>query len=89
MDEKEPKKLPPIDFKIFVLSLASSAQIHMGAVPDPTTQKTAKNLDLARQTIDIITILNEKTKGNLTEEEGKLMEQILYSLRLQFIEAQK
>ena len=81
--------MPAIDFTTFVVSLASSAQVHMGFAPDPSTQTTSKNLPLAQQTIDIINLLSEKTKGNLTEEEGKILEQVLYSLRMQFIEAQK
>ncbi|OGQ46490.1 MAG: hypothetical protein A3H42_06525 [Deltaproteobacteria bacterium RIFCSPLOWO2_02_FULL_46_8] len=81
--------MPQIDFTTFILSLASSVQIHMGAVPDPTTKTTTKNLTMAQQTIDIISLLSEKTKGNLTEEEGKILEQVLYSLRMQFIEANK
>ncbi|MBI5299647.1 MAG: DUF1844 domain-containing protein [Deltaproteobacteria bacterium] len=81
--------MPQIDFTTFILSLASSVQVHMGAVPDPTTKTTTKNLTMAQQTIDIINLLSEKTKGNLTAEEGKILEQVLYSLRMQFIEANK
>lgn len=81
--------MPQIDFTTFILSLASSVQVHMGSVPDPTTKTTTKNLTMAQQTIDIINLLSEKTKGNLTAEEGKILEQVLYSLRMQFIEASK
>ncbi len=78
-----------IDFTMFVISLATSAQVHMGFMEEPQTKQKTKNLSLAQQTIDIINILSEKTRGNLTEEENKIMEQVLYNLRLQFIEAQK
>jgi len=80
------KSQPQIDFVTFVLSLASSVQVHLGRVPNPETKATAKNLELARQTIDILTMLGEKTKGNLTPEESQLMEHLLYDLRMQYVE---
>ncbi|MBI1909230.1 MAG: DUF1844 domain-containing protein [Deltaproteobacteria bacterium] len=78
-----------IDFSTFVFSLAASAQIQLGMVPDPTTQKEAPNLPMARQTIDLIALLQEKTKGNLSEEENQLMEAVLHNLRLQYVERTK
>ncbi|MDP2600753.1 MAG: DUF1844 domain-containing protein [Deltaproteobacteria bacterium] len=79
---------PQLDFGTFVLSLAAAAQVHLGAAPDPSG-KTEKNLDLAKQTIDLLALLEEKTKGNLTEEEAKILSQILTQLRLQYVEAKK
>ncbi|PIR26507.1 MAG: DUF1844 domain-containing protein [Deltaproteobacteria bacterium CG_4_10_14_0_2_um_filter_43_8] len=81
--------LRSIDFPTFILSLASSAQIHLGIVPNPSTGKKEKNNDLARQTIDVISLLEEKTKGNLNKDEEKFLSEILYNLRMIFVEATK
>lgn len=77
--------LPPIDFSTFILSLSASALMHLGELPDPVTQKKEKNLPQARQTIDIIDMLKEKTQGNLKEEEKRLMDNILYDLRVRYV----
>lgn len=79
--------LPEIDFSQFIFSLSTSALIQLGEVQDPFTQKTAKNLPLAKQTIDLIAMLKEKTKGNLTPEEGKIIENLLYDLRMRYVKA--
>jgi hypothetical protein len=92
MDEREHQNeegrgsLPPIDFPTFVLSLATSAQVHLGAVPNPTTGKEERNLGMAKETIDLLAILKDKTKGNLTDEEERLFEHVLYDLRMMYIE---
>lgn len=75
-----------INFATFVLSLASSAQVHLGLVPNPATKKTEVALHLAKQTIDILEMIEKKTKGNLEENENKLLEQLLYELRMQYME---
>lgn len=77
---------PPIDFSTFILSLSSSAMYHMGGFQDPYSGKTSINLDLAKQTIDIIAMLEAKTKGNLTADEEKLFTHTLYELRMMFVE---
>ena len=87
--EQKETKLPPIDFTTFVLSLASSVQVHLGLIPNPGSQKTEKNLELAQQTIDILGLLEEKSKGNLTNEEAQILQHILHDLRIQFVEAKK
>jgi len=79
--------LPEIDFTHFVFSISTSALIQLGEVQDPFTQKTAKNLPLAKQTIDLIGMLKEKTKGNLSPEEEKLIESVLYDLRMRYVKA--
>ena len=79
--------LPEIDFTHFVFSISTSALIQLGEVQDPFTQKTAKNLPLAKQTIDLIGMLKEKAKGNLSPEEEKLIESILYDLRMRYVKA--
>ncbi len=80
-----PPPLPEIDFASFIFSLSTSALLHLGEVPDPTTNKREKNLPLAKQTIDILGMLKEKTKGNLTPEEEKLIENILADLRWRYV----
>ena len=81
--------LPSIDFTTFVLSLSHSALMHMGEAPNPETGGVTKNLPLARQTIDLIAMLEEKTKGNLTGDEERLVGQILYDLRMRYVEVSK
>jgi hypothetical protein len=79
-----------ISFPAFVLSLAHTAAVHFGDIPDPATgQPMDTNLAAAQQMIDILSLIETKTRGNLTAEERQLLEQILYELRLRFIEAQK
>lgn len=78
-----------LDFSTLIMSFASAAMISMGRVADPATGAVQRNLAIAQQNIDIITILHEKTRGNLTAEEERLMDQILYELRMVFVEAMK
>ncbi|MCP4606814.1 MAG: DUF1844 domain-containing protein [Proteobacteria bacterium] len=75
----------PIDFSTFILSLSSSAAYHLGLAPHPDEEDTCQNLPMAKQTIDILSILQEKTKGNLTGEEERLLAEILYNLRMTFV----
>jgi hypothetical protein len=79
--------LPEIDFTHFILSLSSSVLIQLGEIQDPFTQKSAKNLPSAKQTIDLIGMLKEKTKGNLTPEEEKVIDYVLYDLRMRYVKA--
>ncbi len=86
----DPAKKGPIDFYTFVLSLGSSAFVHLGDAPDPETGKAgATDLLLAHQTIDILAMLQEKTKGNLTPEEEKFLDALLTDLRIRFVERSK
>jgi hypothetical protein len=76
-----------LSFTAFVLSLASTAAIHFGDLPDPMTgEKSPPNLEGAAQMIEILSLLDQKTRGNLTAEERQVLEQVLYELRLQFVE---
>lgn len=85
-----PGAMPAMDFSTFALSLSTSAFVHLGLVPDPQTgQAAAKNLALARQTIDILEMLATKTRGNLDAEEARLLESLLYELRMRFVEASR
>lgn len=79
--------LPEIDFATFVLSMASSAIAHMHGLDDNGEQTLPPNLALARQSIDILSLLQGKTKGNLSGEEERLLDHLLYDLRLQFVTA--
>lgn len=77
--------MPEINFITFLLSLNSSALVHLGQQPDPGSGDTAKNLAVAKQTIDVIAMLEEKTQGNLTQEEKRLLTNVLYELRLLYV----
>jgi hypothetical protein len=77
--------LPEINFSAFIISLSSSAFINLGDIPDPSTGKTVKNLPLAKQTIDLMGLLREKTRNNLAEDEEKLFDHLLYELRMRYI----
>jgi hypothetical protein len=77
-----------LSFTAFVLSLASTAAIHFGDLPDPASGARGEvNLDGAAQMIEILALLEQKTRGNLTAEERQVLEQVLYELRMRFLEA--
>lgn len=76
-----------IDFKTLIMSFATSAVVAMGKSPDPHTGQTYKDLDIAKQNIDIISLLKDKTQGNRTPEENNLVDGILYELHMIFMEA--
>ena len=80
--------MPVLTFPGFVISLATTAAIHFGDVPDPATgEKGAVNLVGAAQMIEILALLDEKTRGNLTAEERQVLEQVLYELRRRYVQA--
>jgi len=82
------KKAPALDFNALVLSLGSSVIVHLGEAPDPTTGKTQEpDLILAQESIDLLALLEEKTKGNLTADESRFLQTMLYDLRMRFIAA--
>lgn len=83
-DEKRNPSDQAIDFYTFCLSLGSSAFVHLGDARSPEGE-TAPDLALARQTIDILGMLQEKTKGNLTPEEDKFLDALLVDLRLRYV----
>lgn len=80
-----PEHVPPLDFNTFVLSLGTSAMLHLGEAPNPQNGETQVSLPLARQTIDLLGLLEEKTRGNLTGEEERLLAQLLSDLRLRYV----
>ncbi|MEO8179376.1 MAG: DUF1844 domain-containing protein [Deltaproteobacteria bacterium] len=79
-------ELPAIDFATFVLSLSHSALVHLGDAPDPSGGPAQRDVPMAKQTIDLLAVLQKKTEGNLTGEEERLLDQILYDLRMRFVE---
>lgn len=88
-DDASKSALPRLDFATFVLSLSHSALMHLGEAPHPDDNQTRVSLPLAKQTINLLGLLEEKTKGNLTGEEERLITQILFDLRLRFVEKSK
>ena len=80
----------PVSFSAFVVSLATTAAVHFGDVADPSLgQKPAPNFEAAGHAIEMLALLEEKTKGNLTDEEERFLKQVLYELRLRYVEAKK
>jgi len=85
------ESLPSLDFSTLVVSLSQTALVHLGEAtyPDAGDKQPHRDLALARQTIDLLGILQEKTKGNLTGDEERLLDQVLYDLRMRFVEVTK
>jgi len=81
--------LPEVNFNSLIFSLSSSALLNMGDIAEPQTGERKKDLPMAKYSIDIISMLQEKTKGNLTEEEHKFLDSILADLRLRYVKAAK
>ena len=81
--------MPEVTFSTFVMSLNTSVLYHLGELPDPESGERFVNLDLARHAIDTLAVLEQKTKGNLTEEESELMRNILYDVKIRFVNAAK
>ena len=81
---------PGISFAGFILSLATTAAVHFGDLADPNTgERQEPDLLSAQQMIELIALLQEKTTGNLTPDEAKLVDDLLYELRLRFVQAQQ
>jgi hypothetical protein len=80
-----PKGLPPLDFSGFVFGLGQMALVHMGDLPEPLTGQRAKDLEQARHTIDILDLLEQKTRGNLTPDEAELLRHLLSDLKLRYV----
>jgi len=81
----EEAQLPEVNFSTFIFSLSSSALLHFGEIPDPSSGNKKKNLPMAKHTIDILSMLEEKTTGNLTRDEEQLFKNILYDLRMRYV----
>jgi Domain of unknown function (DUF1844) len=83
--ERTQAPFPQINFPTFIASLNASALVHLGVIEDPVSGKAEKNLPMAKQTIDILSMLQQKTAGNLTTEEDSMLKSILYDLRILFV----
>ena len=84
-DAQDQFALPEINFSTFVMSLNASALVNLGVIDDPATSQRSKNLPLSKQTIDILGMLEEKTKGNLSEDEAQMLKSMLYELRMIYV----
>lgn len=85
----QPVALGPVDFSTHVLSLASTALIAIGAMPAPDGEARPVDLETARHLIDVLAMLEQKTRGNLDEAEQKLLASLLYDLRVAYVDAQQ
>lgn len=85
----EPDSLPEINFSAFVISLSTQVLLHLGEIADPISEKVQVDVPVAKQMIDILAMLREKTRGNLNASEDRLMEDILFDLRMKYVEAVK
>ncbi len=89
-DTARPEEVPPgtgpkIDFPSYILSYYTQGLVLLGEVPNPYTNKKEEDVEAARHTVDILEMLQEKTKGNLSQEEGQLLDSVLYELRMKFM----
>ncbi len=84
-EETQSYQLPEINFLTFIFSLNSSVLMNLGVIEDPGTGRKTKNLPMAKQTIDILGMLEEKTKGNLIDDEASMLKNILYELRMLYV----
>ena len=83
--EEESHPFPEINFAGFIFSLHTSALLHFGDFPDPASNETSRNLPAAKQTIEILDMMKDKTRGNLDENEEKLLDGILYELKMRYV----
>jgi hypothetical protein len=88
MPDSQPVALGPVDFSTHILSLASTALIALGKMPAPDGQPHPLDLETARHLIDVLGMLEEKTRNNLEEAEGKLLASLIYDLRVAYVDAQ-
>lgn len=93
-DGKAPDKegkcaMPEVTFSAFIMSLNTSVLFHMGEIADPATGKKSIELDLARHGIDTLALIQEKTKGNLSTNEEEMLKNILYDLKIRFVQVAK
>jgi hypothetical protein len=88
--DKEGKgRMPEVTFSAFVMSLNTTVLFHMGEIADPASGKRVVDLELARHGIDTLVLIQEKTQGNLSADEGEMLKNILYDLQIRFVQAAK
>jgi hypothetical protein len=88
-EEEVEIQIPQASFLLFVSGIATQAYVHLGLVENPLTKKKEKDLDQAKYLIDVLNILEEKTKGNLTKDEQNYFQSLLYDLRMAYVECSK
>lgn len=81
--------MPEVTFSAFIMSLNTSVLYHLGVVGDPATGNKTVDLDLARHGIDTLTLIEQKTKGNLSNDEAEMLKNILYDLKIRFVQIAK
>ena len=81
--------MPEVTFPAFIMSLNTSALYHLGEIADPATGKRIVDLDIAKHAIDTLALMQNKTKGNLTEDEAELLKNMLYDIKIRFVKAVK
>jgi hypothetical protein len=85
-EEQARGPLPQVTLATFIFSLSSSALVHLGEIPEPETNRTLVDLPIAKQIIDTLGMLQEKTRGNLDQDEERLLKSVLYDLRMRYIQ---
>jgi len=85
-DQTQARRLPPASFSSLVSSLVAQVFLALGGMEDPRTKKRYVDLDLAKHHIDVLAVIEQKTSGNLTDEEKKLLDQALYETRMQYVQ---
>ena len=88
-DETSAEALPEINFSTFIISLSTQALMHLGEIANPISEKVEIDVPVAKQMIDILAMLKDKSRGNLNASEDRLMEDILFDLRMKYVEAVK
>ena len=83
------ESLPEINFSTFIISLSTQALMHLGEIPNPLSGKSETDIPVAKQMIDIVVMLHEKTRSNLDAGEERLIEDVLFDLRMKYVEAVK
>jgi hypothetical protein len=81
-----PRELPPATMETLISSLSTQAIMALGGYEDPRTKRRYVDLDLAKHFIDTLTLLEQKTRGNLTEDEKKLLDEVIYQLRMNYVQ---
>lgn len=89
LDQQSAESAPEVNFSALIFSLGTQALMQLGEMEDPISKKKEQNIPQAKQSIDILEILQEKTKGNLTPEEESLLNNLLYDLRMRFVNLSK
>lgn len=88
-DQEEVKQFPEVNFINLAASLGTSCMMHLGLIENPNTKSKDVNIEMAQHEIDLLTMLETKTKGNLDKQEEEFMTQLLYELRMHFVQVKK